>query len=195
MLCLRPLSRRPRTLWAAAAVNVALCDFSFHPNIVLQFAPTARFCYMTNEIKFKTHRRASARDSLVTALVFMRTLLAKPWFRGTPPPLIVQWHDCLLSLQYCFHCHFLILVYGPRCWQRGAIPQKRHFRAASDVLCGVVLLKQQTQTRPPKKPKQPGKKCGLSLWQPVLLTKLIGFIVLQLQLCTLIQRHSRFLPK
>lgn len=106
------------------------------------------FCYITNLIKFKTYKRA--RDTLVAALLSVRT--PRPNCGLTPPPLAVQWHDCLLSLRYCFHCHFLILVYGPRCWQRGAIPQKRHFRAASDVLCGVELLKQQTHTLPTKTP-------------------------------------------
>lgn len=50
-----------------------------------------------------------------------------------------------------FSLSLLILVYGPRCWQRGAITQKRQFGAAPDVLCGVVLLKQQTQTLSSKK--------------------------------------------
>lgn len=98
----------------------------------------------------KTYKGADT--SSVNALSFLRTLLAELWFKATPPTIVVQWHDSLLSLWYCFHCHFLILVYGPRCWQRGAIPQKRHCRAASDVLCGIVLLKQQTQTLPLKTP-------------------------------------------
>lgn len=44
----------PRTVWAAAAVNDELCDFSSYHNIVWQFVPTACFCYITNEIKLKT---------------------------------------------------------------------------------------------------------------------------------------------
>lgn len=85
-----------------------------------------------------------------------------------------------------FAVTFWSLVYGSRCWQRGAIPQKRHSRAASDVLCGVVLQKQQTQTLPsfrksppssrrPVQKRNPAQACGN------LFLKLIGFIVLQLQ--------------
>lgn len=128
---------------------------------------TDNFCYIKNGIKFKIYKRARGQ---MTALLFVRTpLWSKYGF------LL----DCLLSLRNCFHSHFLISFYGPRCWQRGAIPQKRHFGVGSDVLCGVVLLKQQTHM-------WPVVTCFVDQVR-------YDFISLQLKLSTLILTRSRFI--
>lgn len=128
--------------WVCAAAALNSLKGSPCSCIILQFAgfllelTLAFFSY--KEIELKTALKNS--DNLTTALILLVKTFP-PWPNCCSRRLLlhVQWYnDCLLSLKYCFCCHFLILVYGPRCWRRGANPQKRQFRAVSDVLCGGI---------------------------------------------------------